>query len=150
MILCLGFLPPQNYYQVLSSTDLLVFPSETKAFPMVCLETMALGKPIVATKRGGIPEIVKNMRNGILVNRDPNSIADAVVYLFKNKDLYEKISQSNLKSVRSFDWNNIINEYIELYKTLILSLTRKIISLQTLYITICLLRYYLTMMCARA
>jgi glycosyltransferase involved in cell wall biosynthesis len=115
----MGFLPPQRYYRVLSSTDLLVFPSENEAFGIVLLEAMALGKPVVASRVGGIPEVVKNMQNGILTNRDPKSIADAVVCLSKDKDLYEQISQANLKSVRSFDWNNIVNEYIELYKTLI-------------------------------
>ena len=114
----MGFLPPQQYHQVLSSVDLFVLPSEIEAFPIACLEAMALGKPVVATKTGGIPEAIRNMRNGILVDRDPQSIADAIVYLFKNKDLYEEISANNLENVRSFDWSNIVNEYIELYEQL--------------------------------
>jgi len=115
----LGFLPPQRYYQVLSSTDLLVFPSQDEGLPMVLLESMALGKPVIATKSGGIPEVIKDGQNGILVERNPNDIADAVVTLYKNKDLYEEISQRNIKSVRAFDWNNIADKYIELYETLI-------------------------------
>lgn len=114
----MGLLPPHRYYQVLSSTDLLVFPSENEALGIVLLEAMALGKPVVATRMGGIPEVIKNMQNGILVDRDPESIADAVIYLSQNKDVYEAISQANMKSVKSFDWSNVINDYIELYKTL--------------------------------
>lgn len=115
----LGFLSRQEYYQVLSSTDVLVLPSKNESFGIVLLEAMALGKPIVATKMGGIPEVIKDMQNGILVNRNPKSIAEAVVYLYKNKEVYERISRRNLKSVELFDWDNIIDKYIELYKTLI-------------------------------
>jgi glycosyltransferase involved in cell wall biosynthesis len=114
----MGFLPPQRYFQVLSSTDVLVFPSMNEAFPMVLLEAMALGKPIVATNMGGIPEVIKDGFNGILVERDPKCIADAVIHLCDNRHLYEEISQNSLKTVESFDWDNIIDKYIELYRTL--------------------------------
>jgi glycosyltransferase involved in cell wall biosynthesis len=113
----LGFLEPKRNLEVLNSTDLLVFPSKREAFGIVLLEAMALGKPIVTTKMGGIPEVVKDKRNGIFVKRDPRAIAEAVVYLFKNKKVYEEMSLNNLNDAEKFDWKKIVNKYVEVYKT---------------------------------
>lgn len=112
----LGFLDPNKNLEVFNSTDLLVFPSKGEASPIVLLEAMALGKPIVTTKVGGIPEVVKDMRNGIFVERHPRAIAEAVVYLFKNKEVYEEMSLNNLKDAEKFDWKKIVDKYVEVYK----------------------------------
>ena len=112
----LGFLEHKKNLEVFNSTDLLVFPSKSEGFSIVLLEAMALGKPIVTTNFGGIPELVKNKKNGIIVKRDPNSIAKAVIYLFKNKELCKNISLNNLNDVKKFDWEKIVDDYVELYK----------------------------------
>jgi len=113
----LGFLPAPKYHKVLFSTDLLVLPSKMESFGVVLLEAMALGKPVIATKVGGIPELVKDAQNGIFVERNPESLKNAIVFLYKNKDIYEQISQNNLLDAEAFDWNSIIEKHIELYKT---------------------------------
>ena len=55
---------------LLASSDLFVLPSRSEAFPNSVLEAMATGLPIVATRVGGIVELVENQRTGVLVPPD--------------------------------------------------------------------------------
>jgi glycosyltransferase involved in cell wall biosynthesis len=65
--------------QLLAAADLLVLPSLNEGLPRVVLEAMATGLPIVATSVGGVPELVKDRRTGLLVRpRDEGALADAV------------------------------------------------------------------------
>jgi N-acetyl-alpha-D-glucosaminyl L-malate synthase BshA len=58
---------------ILSSSDLMLLPSETESFGLVALEAMACEVPVIASNVGGIPEVVRNGRDGFLV--EPGDIA---------------------------------------------------------------------------
>ncbi len=67
---------------IMSRIDILVLSSLTEGLPLVLLEGMAYGKPIVATNVGGVPELVINGRTGFVVApKDPQALADAVLLL---------------------------------------------------------------------
>lgn len=67
---------------LLAALDILVMTSYTESFPNAILEAMAMGKPVVATNVGGIPEVVAQGQTGFLVApRDPKAIADRVLSL---------------------------------------------------------------------
>jgi glycosyltransferase involved in cell wall biosynthesis len=67
---------------LLATLDILVMSSYTESFPNAILEAMAMGKPVVATNVGGIPELVEEGETGLLVPpRDPKAIADRVLSL---------------------------------------------------------------------
>jgi glycosyltransferase involved in cell wall biosynthesis len=73
--------------------DVIVLPSRSEGMPNVALEAMALGKPVIATAVGGMSEIIKNGKSGLLVSPDdPNALAFAMKKLFRNKSLADKIS----------------------------------------------------------
>ena len=112
-----GFLGIREYRRLLNSVDLVVMPSREESFGIVFLEAMALGKPVIGGDTGGIPEVVQNGRNGILVTPEPEQIAEAIIRLYRNKDLRQEMSQNNLTDVASFDWTNIVQQYINLYKS---------------------------------
>jgi glycosyltransferase involved in cell wall biosynthesis len=112
----LGSLPKQELQSLLSSVDILVMPSRDEAFGIVYLEAMALGKPVVASNKGGIPEVVKNGRNGILVELDPGQIAQAIVRLLRDEGLRIKMSQNDLEDVARFDWSRVADEYLRVYR----------------------------------
>lgn len=64
---------------VYSAIDIFVFPSHSEGMPMALLEAMAMARPVIATRVGGIPEIVHDGVNGILVPpRDPEALARAI------------------------------------------------------------------------
>jgi glycosyltransferase involved in cell wall biosynthesis len=108
-----GFLPIHDYRRLLNSVDVLVMPSRGEAFALACLEAMALGKPIVATKVGGIPDVVIHGRNGLLVNPNPDEIAQAILELHRNEELRRKMESNNLQDVAVFDWSGIVDQYLK-------------------------------------
>jgi glycosyltransferase involved in cell wall biosynthesis len=67
---------------LLAQSDALVVPSRSEGLPLAVLEALALGKPVVATRVGGIPEIVTDGATGLLVPpEDPGAMAEALVRL---------------------------------------------------------------------
>jgi glycosyltransferase involved in cell wall biosynthesis len=113
-----GFLPRQQYRNLLKSVDLLVMPSREEANALVYLEAIALGKPIVAAKTSSVPETVQDGRNGILVRLDAHDIANAVVRLYRNRELAESIAKNNLQDAMKFDWSSIVDRYVNVYQQL--------------------------------
>jgi len=64
----------------------LVLPSYTESFPMVILEAMSMGVPVVATPLGGIPTLVRDGENGILVPPgDPHALARAIMMIVESE-----------------------------------------------------------------
>jgi len=78
---------------------------------------MIMGKPIIASNDAGLPEIITDGLNGILVNSDSNSVAKAILSLVKNSNLVRKLSENAIISAKTkFSWKKIAKEYIKLYK----------------------------------
>lgn len=89
----LGF--RRDITEVLSTIDLLVVPALREPFGLVILEAMAWGKPVVATRAGGIPEIVVDGKTGILVSpRDPGALAASISRLLRDKELALRMGQA--------------------------------------------------------
>jgi len=81
--------------EILASINIFVMPSIAEGLPNALLEAMAMGKPIVTTEVGGIPEIVKNGFNGLLVPpRDTLSLSKAIKELIGNDRLAAKLGQA--------------------------------------------------------
>jgi lipopolysaccharide heptosyltransferase II len=81
--------------------DLLVMPSiGEETFGRVIIEAQAKGVPVIASRIGGIVDIIKDNENGILVApRDHNSLSEAVIKVLKDKDLQERFSKNGRESV---------------------------------------------------
>lgn len=112
-----GLLSRNEYYRLLVSSDVLIMPSKKEAFGIVFLEAMALGKPIIATNMGGIPEVVEDGHNGYLCDRTPKEIARAIKFLYENPKVRKKISRINPERAKRFDWDNISEIYLELFSS---------------------------------
>lgn len=104
------------YYK---ASDIFVLPSTRKheSFGIVNLEAMACGLPIVASKIGGVPDIVKDGENGLLVPpRDSEALADAIIYLLENEDVRRKMSKRGREMVKNYSWDKIAEQYEEVYE----------------------------------
>jgi len=65
------------------------------------LESMACGTPVIAVKEGGFRETVKDGETGLLVERDPKELAEAISYLIENKEIWKKFSENGPKWVKA-------------------------------------------------
>jgi len=91
-----------NIYDVLNSFDIFVFPSLWEGLPYAILEAMLLKKIIISTNVGGIPEVIENEVNGILV--DPSNysqLSSAIIRVLSNFNEYEKLGIQAYEKVTS-------------------------------------------------
>jgi len=108
---------------ILSCTDIFVMPSVAEGLPNALLEAMAMGKPIVATEVGGIPEVIKNRHSGFLVPpRNPEALATAIKDLISNEQLAAKMGQAARHIVLD---NFSIWSIAQKWQTLYLSILRE-------------------------
>ncbi|MCX8195275.1 MAG: glycosyltransferase family 4 protein [Candidatus Micrarchaeota archaeon] len=100
-----------------AACDVFVLPSLWEPFGMVVAEAMATGKPVVASKIGGIPEIVEDGKSGILVpTHDENAIAKAINFLLDNPKKARRMGIEGRKRVeQNFTWDKTAKAYEKLY-----------------------------------
>lgn len=91
---------------------------DTEGLGVVLLEAMSYGKPVVASRAGGITDIVADGENGLLVTpADSSALAGAIERLAKNRKLHGKLGRAARKTVdEKFNWDTIVGELIELYR----------------------------------
>ena len=76
----------RDAHDLIAAMDVFVLPSLAEGMPMVLLEAMTLGTPVVAAGVGGVPELIEHNVNGVLVRpRDPRALADACTTLASNQ-----------------------------------------------------------------
>ena len=98
--------------------SVFVVPSIFEPFGMTALEAMACGTPVVASKFGGIKNIILEKGGGLLADpNDPKEFSDAIVKLIENPKFAKKIGKEGRKIVcKHFSWDSIAEKYIKFYK----------------------------------
>lgn len=106
-----------DYFQM---TDIFVLPSLQEGMPNALLEAMAFGLPAVATKIGGVVDIIRDGENGLLVNPgDPAGMSAAILRLLGDPVLARRISTSALETIKSsYSLDCVAPRYIEIYRAL--------------------------------
>ena len=95
-----GFINRKQVVKILNASDIFVLSSYSEGFPMVILEAMAAGLPIVATKVGAIPEIIEDGINGFLVRiKDADELCQKIAVLAANKHLRLNMGNENIARV---------------------------------------------------
>lgn len=88
----------QNSFEVLKEIDVFVLPSRTEGCPIVILEAMAMGLPVIATRVGGNPELVEDNITGFLVSHGrPDQIAEGIKKLIEDRDMARVMGQNGRK-----------------------------------------------------
>jgi len=102
-----------NFYQ---EAGVFVLTSEREGMPLVLLEAMAMGLPIVATNVTGSRDVVKNLQNGLLVPyQDANAFRAALLQITNDQELYEKLSHTSQKMAEQHSWSKIVAQFKSLY-----------------------------------
>jgi len=113
-------------YQILSESDIFVFPTKAELLPFAVLEAMAVGKPVIATNVGGIKEIIVDHVNGILVDAlEEKDLSKYIFYslleLYENEQLRLKIGESARKTIEEkFSLQVIANKLKNEYENTLL------------------------------
>lgn len=117
--LFLGF--RENVPAVLSDLDVFVLSSVSEGFPLVILEAMAAGKPVLATRCGGTEELVEDGRNGVLVPpRDAEALGNKIGELLAHPEWAQSLGQVARNTVLSrFSMESMVHQYEELYERLL-------------------------------
>ncbi len=115
-----GMLARREVIQLLSHATAFVCPSLYEPLGIVNLEAMACGTAVVASRVGGIPEVVADGETGLLVPPgDPVALADAVNALVRDQALAAAMGQRGReRAVAEFDWAGIARQTVRLYEEL--------------------------------
>ena len=105
--------------EILGAIDLLVLSSLREGFPMITLEAMAMGKPIVATNIEGVSESMVDGINGILVPpKDPGALAKAIVCLLEDRKKAQEMGRAGKRFVEEkFNLKDKVEQYERLYQS---------------------------------
>jgi glycosyltransferase involved in cell wall biosynthesis len=96
--------------------DVFVLPSIAETFGITILEAMSEGIPVIASQVGGIPDIIKNKENGLLIkSRDHEKLAKAIIEILDHPVLAAKLKRGGLLRIKDFDWQKIIKKIEDLY-----------------------------------
>jgi glycosyltransferase involved in cell wall biosynthesis len=106
--------------RVLNTMDVFVFPTLEEAFPNAVMEALAMKRAVVASRVGGVPDIILDGETGYLVEPgDPAAIAAKVSFLFQNKGLRQRLGERGRKFVEENCSHRIMVRRIEeLYRSL--------------------------------
>ncbi|MCG9129039.1 glycosyltransferase family 4 protein [Candidatus Poribacteria bacterium] len=107
---------PQKYYEA----DVFILPSLAEGMPLVVLEAMGTGLPIIASRVQGIEELVAENVNGALFDPgDVDELANCLIRIINNGEMRVEMGKKSTQKVVPFDWKNIAEAYLRLYEDIL-------------------------------
>ena len=105
----IGYQPHESIPNYLAAADFVILPSLWEAFGISMIETLSVGKPLIASNVGAIPEVIKHGQNGFLFqSNNSQHLAEAILnFLDADANYVETISANALKTAYEFDWSQI-------------------------------------------
>lgn len=111
----------QEIQEVLAALDLFVLPSRNEGMGRVLVQAMAMGKPIVATRVGGVPEVLGEEEAGLLVpHDDPVELASAIEQLLTDRELARKMAEAGKRRAPAYSVDKMVAKTESLYETLLI------------------------------
>ncbi len=112
-----GAVPFEDLTGLYAGAEFFVLPTVAEGSPLVILEALASGLPVVSTKVSGIPEIVEDKHNGFIVPpRDALALEESMRLLIEDYELRKKMSESaRRKAVSMFSWRAIAEKTLSVY-----------------------------------
>lgn len=117
----LGSKSHEELKTIYASADVLVVPSiidhkgAQEGLPTVILEAMASKLPVIATKTGGIPQLIQDGVNGLLCDEKCVwQLSDNICSLLNDRNLYNEIVNNGYQTIKKYDYSNIAEEYYKI------------------------------------
>ncbi len=116
-VLLLGY--KDNASSLLKAFDIFILPSIKEGLPYVLLEAGMAKLPVISTDTGGIPEIIDDMKSGILVrSKSPTEITESITYMLSNKTKMKEFGQELYGKVKKeFSTEKMLKETMQIYKS---------------------------------
>jgi len=116
----LGWVNGEQKLNYIRDADVYILPSHNEGLPMSILEAMSFGKPIVSTHVGGIPELVRNHKDGILIEAgNVEEIADALITLCQSPGMRLEYGDSaRTRVIKDFSDKTIIPQLNDIYESI--------------------------------
>jgi glycosyltransferase involved in cell wall biosynthesis len=118
MVFFLGF--REDIPQILNALDVFVLSSDHEGLGSIIMDAMACRLPIVASRVGGIPEVVDHMKTGLLIPpKGPKSLANAILKIYQDRELGRRLGQRGYEQVhQKFSAESMAWQAIDLYEEL--------------------------------
>ena len=107
----------KNPYAYMAAAEFFILPSRSESYPLIIGEAMGLGKPIISTNVGGIPEMIENEVDGVLVNFDEDEIYEAMKRFISDSGFVEKLKVGTQKAEQKFNAQEIYDQVSEVFET---------------------------------
>jgi mannosylfructose-phosphate synthase len=113
-----GYVPDELLATYYRQAELFALPSIFEPFGITALEAMACGKVVVASKFGGIREVISSGENGLLIDpADAGCFADAMMTLLNNPQLADRMGRKAMAVIRrTFSWEAIAERHVGFYQ----------------------------------
>jgi glycosyltransferase involved in cell wall biosynthesis len=117
-----GYKTGNDKIKIFKQAHIFVFPSYSEGFPIVILEAMAAGLPLIITPVGGLADAIKDSKNGFVINTkipNPKEIADKVIKLIENPNLMKIMSENNMNEAKDkYDAKIVTEKIIKIYNNI--------------------------------
>lgn len=116
----LGLVPPAQIPTLIDDSTLLIIPSRSESFGLAALQAGQMARPVVATRVGGLAEVVVHERTGLLVDsQDADALSQAILSLLDHPDTAEEMGRAARKrAVEVLTWARFVDAYDSLYRRL--------------------------------
>ena len=115
----LGAVPPTVMPALYDMADIYLNSSDVDNMPLSILEAFASGLPVVTTNAGGIPYIVNDGCNGLMVKRnDDTALSQAILRLLENSELVEQLINQARQDCQQYTWEAVGANWVSLYEEL--------------------------------
>lgn len=113
--------------RILQTSDVFIDASLSEGFGLMALEAMAAGNVPIVSNSLGINAYIKNNKNGILIDKinESDIFIESLKELINNPDIFVSLKSEALETAKDFDYDNVINKYIEYFKENKKRLTQK-------------------------
>lgn len=111
-----GYLNQSEKLAYLQASEVFVLPSRMECFPLVCLEAMASGLPVIASNVGGIPDAIKDNENGLLIPpEDHQALSNSILMLLNDDKLRKDLGEKGSTKASHYSWAAIAEETVKVY-----------------------------------